>query len=114
MKHYHLVLRPLSPMCNIALKARGEARIPTNYYKYKTRRTRKNNQSPPRINERPAPLILFLPQNDLFQTNPKLAICYPPSETDRGLLWAAFAGSEGKYLFHRIGRKGKIWQLGIH
>ena len=36
----------------------------------------------------------------------------PPSEIDWGLLWAASAGSEGKYLFHRIGRKGRIWQLG--
>ena len=35
----------------------------------------------------------------------------PLSEIDVGLFWAAFAGLEGKYLFHRIGRKGRIWQL---
>ena len=27
----------------------------------------------------------------------------PPSEIDRGLFLAVFAGSEGRYLFHRIG-----------
>ena len=27
----------------------------------------------------------------------------PPSEIDLGLFWAVFTGSEGKYLFHRIG-----------
>ena len=27
----------------------------------------------------------------------------PPSEIDGGLFLALFAGSEGKYLFHRIG-----------
>ena len=35
----------------------------------------------------------------------------PPSEIDLGLCLAVFAGSEGRYLFHRIGRKGRIWQL---
>ena len=27
----------------------------------------------------------------------------PASEIDLGLFWADFTGSEGKYLFHRIG-----------
>ena len=27
----------------------------------------------------------------------------PPSEIDLGLCWAVFAGSGGKYSFHRIG-----------
>ena len=35
----------------------------------------------------------------------------PPSEIDWGLFLAVFTGSEGKHLFHRIGRKGRIWQL---
>ena len=35
----------------------------------------------------------------------------PPSEIDLGLCLAVFAGSGGKYLFHRIGRKGRTWQL---
>ena len=35
----------------------------------------------------------------------------PPSEIDGGLFLAVFTGSEGKKLFHRIGRKGRIWQL---
>ena len=35
----------------------------------------------------------------------------PPSEIDSGLCLAVFAGSGGKCLFHRIGRKGRIWQL---
>ena len=35
----------------------------------------------------------------------------PPSEIDLGLSLAVFAGSGGKYLFHRIGWKGRIWQL---
>ena len=35
----------------------------------------------------------------------------PPSEIDWGLFCAVFPGSEGKYLFHRIGRKGRICQL---
>ena len=35
----------------------------------------------------------------------------PPSEIDLGLCLAVFAGSGGKYLFHRIGWKGRIWQL---
>ena len=34
----------------------------------------------------------------------------PPAEIDLGLCSAVFAGSGGKYLFHRIGRKGRIWQ----
>ena len=34
----------------------------------------------------------------------------PPSEIDGGLFLADFAGSEGIYLFHRIGWKGRIWQ----
>ena len=34
----------------------------------------------------------------------------PPSEIDLGLCLAVFSGSEGRYLFHRIGRKGRIWQ----
>ena len=33
-----------------------------------------------------------------------------PSEIDLGLCLALFAGSEGRKLFHRIGRKGRIWQ----
>ena len=37
----------------------------------------------------------------------------PPSEIDLGLCLAVFAGSGGKYLFHRIGWKGRIWQLWI-
>ena len=40
-----------------------------------------------------------------------LAIFYPPSEIDLGLFWADFTDLEGKHLFHRIGRKGRIWQL---
>ena len=35
----------------------------------------------------------------------------PPSEIDLGLFWAVFTSSGEKYLFHRIGRKGRIWQL---
>ena len=35
----------------------------------------------------------------------------PPSEIDLGLCFAVFAGSGGKYSFHRIGWKGRIWQL---
>ena len=35
----------------------------------------------------------------------------PPSEIDLGLCLTVFAGSGGKYLFHRIGWKGRIWQL---
>ena len=35
----------------------------------------------------------------------------PPSEIDLGLRLAVFAGSGGEHLFHRIGRKGRIWQL---
>ena len=35
----------------------------------------------------------------------------PPSEIDGGLFLADFAGSGGIYLFHRIGWKGRIWQL---
>ena len=35
----------------------------------------------------------------------------PPSEIELGLFLAVFAGLEGRYLFHRIGWKGRIWQL---
>ena len=35
----------------------------------------------------------------------------PPSEIDLGLCLAVFAGAGGKYLFHRIGWKGRIWQV---
>ena len=35
----------------------------------------------------------------------------PPSEIDLGLRLAVFTSSEGQYLFHRIGWKGRIWQL---
>ena len=35
----------------------------------------------------------------------------PLSEIDLGLCLALFAGSGGKHLFHRIGWKGRIWQL---
>ena len=35
----------------------------------------------------------------------------PPSEIDGGLFLAVFTGSEGEHLFHRIGWKGRIWQL---
>ena len=35
----------------------------------------------------------------------------PPFEIDLGLCLAVFAGSGGKCLFHRIGWKGRIWQL---
>ena len=35
----------------------------------------------------------------------------PPSEIDSGLCLAVLAGSGGKFLFHRIGWKGRIWQL---
>ena len=35
----------------------------------------------------------------------------PHSEIDGGLFLAGFAGSGGKCLFHRIGWKGRIWQL---
>ena len=34
----------------------------------------------------------------------------PPSEIYFGLYLAVIAGSGGKYLFHRIGWKGRIWQ----
>ena len=37
----------------------------------------------------------------------------PPSEIDLGLCLAVFAGSGGKYLFRRIGWKGRLWQLCI-
>ena len=39
--------------------------------------------------------------------------CYilPPSEIDVRLCSAVFAGSGGNSLFHRIGWKGRIWQL---
>ena len=40
-----------------------------------------------------------------------LAILYSPSEIDLGLFCAVFTDSEGKHLFHRIGWKGRIWQL---
>ena len=36
---------------------------------------------------------------------------YLPSEIDLGLCLAVFAGPGGKYVFHRIGWKGRIWQL---
>ena len=36
-----------------------------------------------------------------------------PSEIDLGLRLAVFAGSGGKHIFHRIGLKGRIWQLCI-
>ena len=35
----------------------------------------------------------------------------PPSEIDLGLRLAVFAGLGGQLLFHRIGCKGRIWQL---
>ena len=35
----------------------------------------------------------------------------PASEIDEGLFWAVSTGSGGRYLFHRIGRKGRTWQL---
>ena len=35
----------------------------------------------------------------------------PPSEIDGGLFLAVFTGSDGRYLFHRIVWKGRIWQL---
>ena len=35
----------------------------------------------------------------------------PPSEIGWGLFSYVFTGSEGKHLFHRIGWKGRIWQL---
>ena len=35
----------------------------------------------------------------------------PLSEIDLGLCLAEFAGAGGKYLPHRIGREGRIWQL---
>ena len=38
----------------------------------------------------------------------------PPSAIDVGLCLAVFAGSGGKYLFHRIGWKGRIWQLCVY
>ena len=40
-------------------------------------------------------------------------ICHilPPSEIDEGMFSAVFAGWEGKSLFHRIGWKGRMWQL---
>ena len=37
----------------------------------------------------------------------------PPSEIDLGLSWADFAGSGGKHLLHRIGWKGRIWQIWV-
>ena len=37
----------------------------------------------------------------------------PPSKIDCGLFLADFTDSGGKYLFHRIGWKGRIWQLCI-
>ena len=35
----------------------------------------------------------------------------PPSEIDLRLFWADFTDLEGKHLFHRIGWKGRIWQV---
>ena len=35
----------------------------------------------------------------------------PPSEIDLGPCLAVFAGSGGRYLFHRNGWKGRTWQL---
>ena len=35
----------------------------------------------------------------------------PPSEIDLGLFWADLTDLEGKHLFHRIGWKGRIWQV---
>ena len=37
----------------------------------------------------------------------------PPSEIDLGLCFAIFAVSGGEHLFHRIGWKGRIWQLWV-
>ena len=35
----------------------------------------------------------------------------PPTEIDLGLCLAVFAGSGGKYIFCRMGRKGRIWHV---
>ena len=50
---------------------------------------------------------------DAHATPQVLHTCHnlPPSEIDGGLFLAVFTGTEGRYLFHRIGWKGRIWQL---
>ena len=40
-----------------------------------------------------------------------LAIFYPPRKYIGGFVLADFTGLEGNHLFHRIGRKGRIWQV---
>ena len=61
------------------------------------------------------PMIIIILVNILLLLLllPLLHTCHilPPSEIDLGLCLAVFAGSGGKYLFHRIGWRGRIWQL---
>ena len=70
-------------------------------------------RAPPHLS---APLRMALRARLLQSRAPRgivrLHTCHilPPSEIDVGLCLAAFAGSGGKYLFHRIGKKGRIWQ----
>ena len=91
-------------------------------------KTNNNFLVPPRSSRatpraRQAPLVIIHSNSDInnnINTNsihappsaeyPPLAIFYP-SEIDRGLFLAVFTGSEGERLFHRIGRKGRVWQL---
>ena len=42
---------------------------------------------------------------------PRTGRILPPSEIGLGLFWADFTDLEGKHLFHRIGWKGRIWQV---
>ena len=53
------------------------------------------------------------PRRPKIQNPELLHTCHilPPSEIDLGLWLPVFAGSGGKHLFHRIGWKGRIWQL---
>ena len=61
----------------------------------------------------PKPQLIQLPEISPTSFFTDFHTCHilPPSEIDLGLCLAVFAGSGGKYLFHRIGWKGRIWQL---
>ena len=57
---------------------------------------------------------LQLPEKELpLWLHRHLHTCHilPPSGIDWGLFLVVFTGSEGKHLFHRIGWKGRTWQL---
>jgi len=56
------------------------------------------------LSQAPPPAVAFLPPVLLHGLNQfHTWHILPPSEIDLELFWAVFAGSEGKYLFHRIG-----------